>query len=82
MELLDCAQLCYNLRMSSVAKKSPFELVLGVQPNTPLYLAKSKSQGNYHVAYKYAWDKQEMLDEVQDSFRKAAKRMKKYVDQH
>lgn len=32
VDLLDMAQCCYNLHRSSATEKSPFELVLGMQP--------------------------------------------------
>ncbi|XP_069151856.1 uncharacterized protein [Solanum lycopersicum] len=61
---------------------SPFEIVLGRQPMTPLDVAKSKNQGNCPAAYRIARDTLEMLSEAQDSLRKAHRRMKKYADQH
>ncbi|KAH0655292.1 hypothetical protein KY285_030174 [Solanum tuberosum] len=67
---------------SSATEKSLFELVLGMQPNTSLEVAKSKFQGKCPTSYRYARGKQEKLDEAQDSLRKATRRMKKYADQH
>lgn len=37
-----------------------------MQPNIPLEVTKSKIEGKYIAAYKYARDKQELLDEAQD----------------
>ncbi|KAL6186693.1 hypothetical protein ACLB2K_042812 [Fragaria x ananassa] len=38
-KLLDVAQFSYNLQQSEATNKSPFEIVLGQQPTTPLSLA-------------------------------------------
>ena len=61
---------------------SPFEIILGKKPMTPLDVAKSKNQGKCPTAYRVARDRLEMLSEAQDSLRKAQRRMKKYADQH
>ncbi|WMV13450.1 hypothetical protein MTR67_006835 [Solanum verrucosum] len=42
----------YNLLKSSAAKMSPFEIVLGRQPVTPLDVANTKNQGKCPVAYR------------------------------
>ncbi|KAG6474774.1 hypothetical protein ZIOFF_068713 [Zingiber officinale] len=78
--LLDSAQFCYNLHKSSATKMSPFEIVLGEQPTTPMEIAKQKYGGKCPAAYRYAREKQELLEEAQGSLRKAARRMKKYAD--
>ena len=80
LELLDSAQFCYNLHRSSATEMSPFELVLGQQPATPTEVAKQRTGGKCPATYRYARERQEMLEEAQDSLRKAAKRMKKYTD--
>ena len=80
--LLDTAQFCYNLHKSSSTEMTPFEIVLGKQPMTPLDVAKSKNQGKCPAAYRVARDRLEMLSEAQDSLRKAQRHMKKYVEQH
>lgn len=36
LELMDVAQLSYNLHQSSVTGKSPFEVVIGFQPRMPM----------------------------------------------
>ena len=61
---------------------SPFEIVLGKQPMTPLDVLKSKNQGKCPAAYMVARDRLEMLSEAQYSLRKAQRHMKKYVDQY
>ena len=61
---------------------SPFDIILGRQPMTPLEVAKSKNQGKCPAASRVAMDRLEMLSETQDILRKAQRRMKKYVDQH
>ncbi|RVW30894.1 Transposon Tf2-12 polyprotein [Vitis vinifera] len=80
VDLMDTAQLCYNLQRSSTTGMSPFELAIGVQPRMPLEVAKQKAGGNSPAAYKMAQSRQEMLDEARDSLEKVAKRMKKYAD--
>ncbi|RVW21226.1 Transposon Tf2-2 polyprotein [Vitis vinifera] len=80
VDLMDTAQLCYNLQRSSATGMSPFELAIGVQPRMPLEVAKQKVGGNSPAAYKMAQSRQEMLDEARDSLEKAARRMKKYAD--
>ena len=56
------------------------ELLMGHQPLTNLELAYSKSQQSCLVAYRFAWDKQEMILYAKKSLVKATKRMKKYAD--
>ncbi|WKA00345.1 hypothetical protein VitviT2T_018707 [Vitis vinifera] len=80
VDLMDTAQLCYNLQRSSATGMSPFELAIGVQPRMPLEVAKQKAGGNSPTAYKMVQSRQEMLDEARDSLEKAARRMKKYAD--
>ena len=80
VDLMDTAQLCYNLQRSSATGMSPFELAIGVQPRMPLEVAKQKAGGNNPAAYKMAQSRQDMLDKARDSLEKAAKRMKKYAD--
>ena len=80
VDLMDTAQLCYNLQRSSATGMSPFELAIGVQPWMPLEVAKQKVGGSNPAAYKLAQSLQEMFDEARDSLEKAARRMKKYAD--
>ncbi|KAG6515906.1 hypothetical protein ZIOFF_026344 [Zingiber officinale] len=65
--LLDSAQFYYNLNKSSATEKNPFEIVLGEQPTTPMEIAKQKSGGKCPAAYRYAREKQELLEEAQDN---------------
>ncbi|KAG6479323.1 hypothetical protein ZIOFF_062786 [Zingiber officinale] len=53
--------------ISSATEKSPFEIVLGEQPTTPMEIAKQKSGGKCPAAYRYAREKQELLEEAQDN---------------
>ena len=62
--LLDTAQFCNNLHKSSTTEMSPFEIVLGRQPMTPLDVAKSKNQGKCPATYMVARDKPEMLSQA------------------
>ena len=64
VDLLDIAQLCYNLQRSSATGMSPFELAIGVQPRMPLKVAKQKVGGNSPTTYKMAQSRQEMFDEA------------------
>ena len=80
VELLDAAQFSYNLQKSTATGFSPFELANGQQPLTPYEVAKQKTGGKCPAAYRFARNKQEMLEEARDSLHKAAKRMKKYAD--
>ena len=82
MDLLDTAQLCYNLHRSSTTGMSPSELAMGWQPRTPLNLAKHRVGGDNPTAHQLAISRQEMFDEARESLEKAARRMKKYADQH
>ena len=76
------AQFCYNLHRSSSTGKSPFKLAMGWQPVTPHEIAWSDRSGHSAVAFKFARDKQTMLEEARESLDKAARRMKKYADQN
>ena len=68
--VLDIAQFCYSLHKSSATEMIPYEIVLGRQPMTPLDVAKSKNQGKC-PAYRVERERLEMLNEAQDSLRKA-----------
>jgi hypothetical protein len=80
LELLDSAQFCYNLHKSSATEASPFKLVPGAQPQTPMEISVQKSGGKSPAAYQFTMERQELLEQAQDSLRKASKRMKKYAD--
>ena len=54
VDLMDTAQLCYNLQRSSATGMSPFELAIGVQPRMPLEVIKKKAGGSNHTTYKMA----------------------------
>ena len=64
VDLMDTAQLCYNLQRSSATGMSPFELAIGVLPRMPLEVARQKAGGNNPATYKMAQSRQEMLDEA------------------
>ncbi|RVW70978.1 putative disease resistance RPP13-like protein 1 [Vitis vinifera] len=80
VDLLDIAQLCYNLQRSSATGMSPFELAIGVQPWMPLEVAKQKVGESSPTTYKMTQSQQEMLDEARDNLEKATRRMRKYAD--
>jgi hypothetical protein len=81
LELLDSAQFCYNLQKSSAIKASPFELLLGAQPQTPAEITVQISGGKSRAAYRFAMERHELFEQAQDSLRKARKRMLKYANQ-
>jgi hypothetical protein len=60
---------------------SPFELVLGAQPQTPAEIAVQISGGKSPAAYRFAMEWQELFEQAQDTLRKARKRMLKYANQ-
>ena len=82
VNLLDTAKLCYNLHRSSAIGMSPFELAMGWQPRTPLDVAKQRVGGDSLATHRLAISQQEMFDEARESLENAARRMKKYADQH
>ena len=73
VDLMDTAQLCYNLQRSSATGMSPFELDIGVQPRMLLEVAKQKARRSSPAAYKMAHSRQEMFDEARDSLEKVAR---------
>src|SRR5262249_23072265 len=79
--LLDTAQFCYNLHRSSATGRSPFEVAMGFQPLTPQEVTRT-SDKRCPAAYRFVQERQELLDEAQDSLNKVAKRMKKYADRN
>lgn len=81
VDLLDTTQFCYNLHKSSATEMSPFDIVLGRQPMTPLDVAKMKSQWQCPVVYNIVRDRSKMISKAQNRLRKAQRRMKKYADQ-
>lgn len=52
--MLNSAQFCYNLHRSSTTKSSPFKLVLGVQPQTPVENDFQKLEERSPGAYRFA----------------------------
>jgi hypothetical protein len=61
LDLLDSAQLSYNLNRSSATGHSPFELAMGYQPLTPQEVALQHKEGPCPAAYRFSCDKQEMI---------------------
>ncbi|KAL0302206.1 UNVERIFIED_CONTAM: hypothetical protein Sangu_3114400 [Sesamum angustifolium] len=59
---------------------SPFELACRQQPTTPHEISVQKTSGKCLAANRFAWSKQELLDEAKDSLAKAQCRIKKYAD--
>ena len=57
LELLDSAQFCYNLKKSSATEASPFELVLGAQPQTYAEIAVQILGGKSPTTYKFAMER-------------------------
>jgi len=50
---------------------SPFELAMGQQPLTPHEIAKQRLGGRCHATYRFAMNKQDLMQEAQDSLLKA-----------
>ena len=80
LELLDSAQFSYNLHKSSATELSPFELILGKQPQTPAEIAVQKTGGRSPATYRFAKERQELFKQAQDNLRRAGKRMVKYAN--
>ena len=80
LELMDTAQFCYNLHRSSATGMSPAELAFGQQPMSPIEVAKQKAGGQCPAAYRFAYGKQELIEQAKDSLAKAQRRMKKSAD--
>jgi hypothetical protein len=81
LELLDVAQFAYNMHKSSATGMSPSELVFGQQPLAPHEVAAQKTGGKCPAAYRFARDRQELLEQAKDSLAKARQRMKKFADE-
>ena len=81
LELLEPAQLSYNLHRSSATGLSPFEVAIGFQARTPdVLVTEQLGRSVSPAAYQFAKSRQEFLDEARDSLEKATRRMKKYAD--
>lgn len=78
-KLLDMVQFSYNLQRSESTERTPFELAIGQQPQTPHWLPtafEGKSLGAYRLAK--GWEEQ--FDTAKSYLDKAAKKMKKFAD--
>ena len=80
VDLLDVAQFCDNIHRYSATGMIPVALVVGHQPLTPHEVAKQHTGEKCPAAYRFARDKQEMIERTIDSLAKASRRMKKYAD--
>ena len=82
LELLEPAQLSYNLQRISTTGMSPFEVAIGFEPRTPLdvLVTEQPRSSRSPTTYKFAKSRQDLLDEARDSLEKASRRMKKYAD--
>ncbi|KAI5652974.1 hypothetical protein M9H77_30161 [Catharanthus roseus] len=78
-KLLDVAQFSYNLQRSEATNRSPFEVIMGQQPTTPLTLATSY-EGKSPSAFKFAKSWHEQTELARAYLNKASKRMKKWAD--
>ena len=76
VNLLDVAQFFYNLQKSSSTGRSPFELVLGRQPLTPLTVEMGY-KGASPQAYNFAKEWQKTSKIAKAYLHKASRRMKK-----
>jgi hypothetical protein len=81
IELSDVAQFAYNMHKSSAAGVSPLELVFGQQPLAPQEIVAQKTGGKCHTAYRFARERQELLQQAKDSLAKAQRHMKEFADE-
>ena len=79
LELLEPAQLSYNLHRSSVTGMSPFEVAIRRMPLDMLVSEQPECRLS-PGAYKFAKSRQDLLDEARDSLEEASRRTKKYAD--
>lgn len=79
VSLFNIEQFAYNLQQSSTTKKTPFELVLGQPPLTPIDMVQ-RTEGECLAAYKVARECTKVLQEAHDSLEHAARRMQHYVN--
>jgi hypothetical protein len=59
---------------------SPLELVFGQQPLAPHEVVAQKTGGKCPTAYRFVRERQELLQQAQDSLAKAHRRMKKFLN--
>jgi hypothetical protein len=81
LELLDVARFAYNTHKSSTTGMSPSELVFGQQPLAPHEIVAQKIGGKCTAAYRFARERQELLQQANDSLAKAQRRMKKFANE-
>ncbi|KAA0050296.1 reverse transcriptase [Cucumis melo var. makuwa] len=77
--LLDVAQFSYNLQRSESTGKSPFEIIMNQQPNTPGALI-APYEGPNPSAFNFTKQWHEEQDISRACLKKAARRMKKWAD--
>ena len=73
------AQFFYNLQTSEAINKSPFEIIMGKQPTTPIFLTTAYG-GRSSAAFKFAKAWHEQTELARAYLHKASKRMKKWAD--
>ena len=78
-KLLDMTQFSYNLQISEVTNKSPFELATWQQPLTPHTLAIGYT-GRSPTAFKFTKGWHEQADITRSYLDKLAKKMTKWAD--
>jgi hypothetical protein len=61
LDLLDVAQVAYNMHKSSATGMSPSELVFGQQLVAPHEIAARRTRGKCLAAYRFARERQELL---------------------
>lgn len=80
VQLLDAAQFTHNLHKSLATSKSPFEVVLGRQPLTPIDVMQRDLDGSCPAAYRMAQERMEVLQEARDSMEIAVRRIEHYAN--
>ena len=75
LELLEPAQLSYNLQRSLATGMSPFEIAIGFQPRTPSDVLVTEQPGRRvsPAAFKFEKSRQDFLDEARESLEKASR---------
>ena len=68
LELLEPAQLSYNLQQSSATGISPFEVAIGFQPRTPLdvLVTEQPERSMSPTTYKFEKSRQDLFDEARE----------------
>jgi hypothetical protein len=81
LELLDVAQFAYNMHKSSAIGMCLSKLVFAQQPLASHEIVAQKTGGKCPVAYRFVRERQELLQQANDSLAKAQRRIKNFADE-